>query len=128
MDFIKGAESVYVSRVPDIYLHDPSRNDFHAVTPRKMSKEAKDELVAILSDTANYYRQPYGLTGSGWLHIEFRKAKEILVLEFGRELLDGSFRGRRIYGMLEDQGFFAFHQWKQKYVQHEMEDFLRREK
>jgi hypothetical protein len=115
MDFIKNADSVSVFRAD--LTKKPSEAGYEA-NLRQINGQERDQLVSIFVDPANYYQGLYCIVEPpADFGIEFRNKDEKLVLLCGGLLLDGSFRDRRLRGVLATSGNHLFSQWCQKYAQ-----------
>jgi hypothetical protein len=123
LPFMHRAERVYV--FPVTTLMEPHRDDKHL---RLLGREAADSIVQLLGREQNWYNGLYTImegadqpTNVGFL---FRSGKDELVLFFSEMTVvtgvHGTFMGKRVEGMLEEEPRAKFEEWKRRYAQTEL--------
>jgi hypothetical protein len=119
LPFVHRAEAVYV--FPVTTPMEPRRNDKHL---RLLGPRAAQSIVQVLGKERNWYNGLYTIveaadqpTNVGLL---FRAGRDELVLFFSEMTVQGTFRGKRIAGMLEDKPRSKFDEWKRRYAQPEL--------
>lgn len=118
--FIKHAQALYVFAPRSETAKRPDDKDL-----RLLSAEARQALLVVLSNQANWYQGlmtvgmlPYGKGSVGFL---FRANKDDLILSLGSECtggctVEGTFRGKGIFGMLNECAQPAIEDWKRRYA------------
>jgi hypothetical protein len=119
-DFMKNAGAVYVFAPRSETAKRPDDKDL-----RLLDAEARQSLLAVLSNQANWYHGlmtvgilPYGKGSVGFL---FRANKDELTLFLASDCaggctVEGTFRDKGIFGMLNECAQPAMENWKQHYA------------
>jgi hypothetical protein len=122
--FIKHAQTVYVFAPRSETATRPNDKDL-----RLLPNEAQQALIAVLSNQANWWHgllnvgiPPYEKGSVGFL---FRANGDELILFVGSECgggcpVEGTFRGKDVFGMLNECAQPAMDTWKEQYASTEM--------
>jgi hypothetical protein len=121
VDFMKHAQAVYVFAPRSEAAKHPEEKDL-----RLLGTEAQQALLAVLTNQANWHHGlmtvgmlPYTKGSVGFL---FRSNKDELTLFFcsdtmaGGCTVEGTFRGKDIFGMLNECAQPLIENWKQRYA------------
>jgi len=98
LNFIKNSDSVYLSYIPPRINYTEERRS----QLKRATEDQKAILKALFSNSENYFRGTWSVVegpAADHLYIEFRKGNEKLTITTSAPL-DGSFRGKRITGLL----------------------------
>jgi hypothetical protein len=120
VDFMKHAQAVYVFPMKSETATRPDDKKLRLLDP-----EARRALVAVLSNPANWHHGlmtigigPYEAGSIGFL---FRAQKDELILFVNSECVggcavEGTFRGKDVFGFLNECAEPALDDWKQRYA------------
>jgi hypothetical protein len=115
MEFMQGAETVSVFHADLTKKTDDAR---YEVGLRPIYGEERVALVAIVANPSNYDQGLYCVVEPpADLGIEFRKKDEKLLLICSGGLVDGTFLGRRLTGLMEPAGNRLFTDWFREFPQ-----------
>jgi len=123
VDFMKQAQTVYVFPVESKTATRPDDKDL-----RLLDTQARQALLAVLSNQANWYHGlmtvaigPYEARSVGFV---FRSDRGDLNLFVSSDcsagcIVEGKFRGKDIFGMLDESAQPAIEDWKERYASRE---------
>jgi hypothetical protein len=119
LPFMHRAEAVYV--FPVTTPMEPRRNDKHL---RLLGRRAARSVVQLLGKELNWYNGLYTIVEAADqpanVGLLFRAGKDELVLFFSEMTVQGTFQGKRVGGMLEDEPRTKFEEWKRRYARPEL--------
>ena len=123
VDFMKHAQTVYFFPVESKTATRPDDKDL-----RLLDTQARQALLAVLSNQANWYHglmtvaiRPYDAGSVGFV---FRGDKGDLILFVSSNctagcIVEGKFRSKDIFGILDESARPAIEDWKERYVSRE---------